>query len=113
MASTLVKIFGHLPDSRAYRGPFALQWLCPTILLLGLPFCPESPWWLVRKGNTQAAVRNLRRLGYKNVDTALEIIRRTVYVELVDQMETSYLDCFRGVDLRRTEIGIYWILEHG
>ena len=113
MASTLVKIFGHLPDSRAYRGPFALQWLFPTILLLGLPFCPESPWWLVRKGNTQAAARSLRRLGFKDVDTSLESIRRTVYVELVDQMETSYLDCFRGVDLRRTEIGIYWILEQG
>ena len=66
----------------------------------------------MRKGNTQAAARSLRRLGYKNVDTALESIRRTVYVKFVDQMETSYLDCFGGVDLRRTEIDIYWILEH-
>ena len=113
MASTLVKIFGHLPDNRAYRAPFALQWLFPIILLVGLPFCPESPWWLVRKGNTQAAARSLRRLGYKDVDTSLESIRRTVHVELVNQMESSYLDCFKGVDLRRTEIGIYWILEHG
>ena len=112
VASTLVKVFGYLPDSRAYRGPFALQWLFPTFLLLGLPFCPESPWWLVRKGNTQGAARSLGRLGYKDVDASLESIRRTVYVELVDQMKTSYLDCFRGVDLRRTEIGIYWILEH-
>ncbi|KAK0512756.1 hypothetical protein JMJ35_004773 [Cladonia borealis] len=113
VASTLVKIFGHLPDSRAYRGPFALQWLFPTILLLGLPFCPESPWWLVRKGNTQAAARSLRRLGFKDVDTSLESIRRTVYVELVDQMETSYLDCFRGVDFRRTEIamGVFTISQ--
>ena len=111
MASTMVKIFGHLPDSRAYRVPFALQWLFPTFLLFGLPFCPESPWWLVRKGNIQAAARSLNRLGYKDIDTSLESIRRTVYVELVEQKETSYMDCFRGVDLRRTEIGIYGSLS--
>ena len=103
----MVKIFGHLADDRAYRVPFALQWLFPTFLLFGLPFCPESPWWLVRKGNIQAAARSLRKLGYKDVDTSLESIERTVYVELVEQKDTSYIDCFRGVDLRRTEIGMY------
>ena len=102
----MVKIFGHLADSRAYRVPFALQWLFPVFLLFGLPFCPESPWWLVRKDNIHAAARSLNRLGYKDVDTSLESIRRTVYVELVEEKETSYMDCFRGVDLRRTEIGI-------
>ena len=111
VASTMVKIFGHLPDSRAYRVPFALQWLFPTVLLFGLTFCPESPWWLVRKDNIQAAARSLSRLGYKDVDTSLENIERTVYVELVEQKETSYMDCFRGVDRRRTEIGIYGSLS--
>jgi SP family general alpha glucoside:H+ symporter-like MFS transporter len=30
----------------AYSAPFALQWLWPLIILIGLPFAPESPYWL-------------------------------------------------------------------
>ena len=47
LANGLINGFGGRNDHFAYKAPFALQWLFPTILLAGLPFCPESPWYLV------------------------------------------------------------------
>jgi SP family general alpha glucoside:H+ symporter-like MFS transporter len=36
-------------DEWSYRIPFALQWIWPIPLMIGIAFAPESPWWLVRK----------------------------------------------------------------
>ena len=46
----------------AYRIPFALQWIWPVVLLCGLPFAPESPWWLIRQNRMEAAEQALERL---------------------------------------------------
>ncbi|CAI4301818.1 AEL_collapsed_G0006390.mRNA.1.CDS.1 [Saccharomyces cerevisiae] len=32
-----------------YKLPFALQWIWPAPLMIGIFFAPESPWWLVRR----------------------------------------------------------------
>jgi MFS transporter, SP family, general alpha glucoside:H+ symporter len=37
----------------AYSAPFAIQWLWPVVILSGILFAPESPWWLVRKGRLE------------------------------------------------------------
>ena len=113
VGAVLAKAFGHLSNSYAYRGPFALQWLFPAVLLIGLPFCPESPWWLVRNDKWQAAGRSLQRLGEDNISQTLATIKRSIHQEHVDQKDASYMDCFRGVDLRRTEIGIVLTVESG
>ena len=49
----------------------ALQWIFLVILLIGLPFAPESPWWLVRKGQCEDAEKVLTRLGGPTVDAKL------------------------------------------
>ena len=36
-------------DRWSYDIPFACQWIFPCAIFAFLPFCPESPWWLVRK----------------------------------------------------------------
>ncbi|PHH88983.1 hypothetical protein CDD83_6789 [Cordyceps sp. RAO-2017] len=92
----------------AYSIPFALQWVWTAVLLAGLPFVPESPWWLVRRGRLDDARSSLRRLSSRAVDVsdALASIVETDRLELELQSGSSYLDCFRPVNLRRTEISI-------
>jgi SP family general alpha glucoside:H+ symporter-like MFS transporter len=92
----------------AYRIPFALQWMWPVILIPVLVFAPESPWHLVRKGRIEDAEKSLRRLQSKsaNIDIkdTLATIVHTNQLEVQLAAGTSYWDCFRGTELRRTEI---------
>lgn len=37
-------------DQWAYRIPFAVQWVWPVPIIIGVALAPESPWWHVRKG---------------------------------------------------------------
>lgn len=100
-----------LRDHWAYSLPFALQWVWVAVLLPGVLFVPESPWWLVRRGRRADAEAALRRLARKGVDVqaTLAVIEETDRLELEMQSGSTYWDCFRGVNLRRTEIscGVY------
>jgi SP family general alpha glucoside:H+ symporter-like MFS transporter len=97
-------------DHWAYRIPFALQWMWPVPLFIGIAFAPESPWWLVRKGRIADAKRSLLRLTSLDRDTGFdadETISMMVHTTSLEEKITSgasYLDCFKGVNLRRTEI---------
>lgn len=97
-------------DEWAYRIPYALQWMWPVPLLIGVALAPESPWWLVRKGRFTEAKKALFRLTSTNGEThfdADETIAMMVHTTALEEKITtgaSYLDCFRGTDLRRTEI---------
>jgi hypothetical protein len=81
---------------------------------------PESPWWLVRNGKLQEAERSLKRLGGKTMeDRAHEQVAnmvRTTQLEK-DMAESTgsgrWIDIFKGVDLRRTEITVFvWVLQN-
>lgn len=91
-----------------YRIPFAIQWVWPAFLIPILFFAPESPWHLVRKGRLEDAENSLRRLVNKsaNIDTkeTLAMIVHTNKLEEEMAIGTSYKDCFRGFERRRTEI---------
>jgi MFS family permease len=100
-----------LDNHWAYSIPFALQWFWVLIILPGMFFVPESPWWLVRRGRLADAEKALRRLSSKKVDIAstLAVIVETDRLEQELEMGSTYWDCFRGANLRRTEIstGVY------
>jgi len=112
-ANLILKGTGTLSSSVAYKIPFALQFIFPSILLLGLPFTPESPWYLARSGNPTKALATLFRLGYPSPSNTLSEISKTITAEEAKSSSTSYLDCFRGSDARRTEIamGIFAVAQ--
>lgn len=107
-AGVLKGFSGHTSEW-AYRIPFAIQWVWPVILIPLVYMAPESPWHLVRMGRVDEAMRSLERLQSKtatNVSTAntLATIIHTNNYEERNKIGTSYLDCFKGPELRRSEI---------
>ncbi|TEY40641.1 hypothetical protein BOTCAL_0430g00060 [Botryotinia calthae] len=94
-------------SSWAWRAPLALQWLFPTPLLILIFFAPESPWWLIRRGRKDEALRSITRLGNKSEGYAegqIAMMERTVEIEKKLGGDPTLLDLFRGTDLRRTII---------
>ncbi|KAF1829750.1 maltose permease MAL61 [Decorospora gaudefroyi] len=110
LASGVLKGVAERPDQWAYRIPYALQWLWPLPLMIGISFAPESPWWLVRKDREEDAKQTLLRLTSPekhpdfNADETIAMMRHTNAMEMALSSGTSYSDCFKGTDLRRTEI---------
>ncbi|CAG7563233.1 unnamed protein product [Fusarium equiseti] len=104
-------------DEWAYRIPFGVQWVWPVPILAGVIFAPESPWWHVRKGNRAAAKKSLLRLTSANqpnfnADDTIAMIEHTNEMEKNLKEGTSYRDCFKGIDLRRTEIVVgIWLVQ--
>lgn len=108
IAAGVLKAMSGRTDTLAYKLPFALQWMWPVPLMIGICFAPESPWWLVRKGRKEEAKQMLNRLTSDptkfNPDETISMMVHTNELEKAASEGTSYKDCFKGTDLRRTEI---------
>ena len=92
----------------SYRIPFAIQWAWPIPLFVILYFAPESPWHFVRNGNLDAAEQTIARLGTSSqrhlVKQKVAMMVHTNELEKSLDENTSYFQCFKGIDRRRTEI---------
>lgn len=98
--------------------PFAIQWIWPLPILIGCLFAPESPWWFIRHGRVEEAKKSLLRLTTEgadpdfNADESLALMIHTNELEKQLQSRTRYIDCFKGVDARRTEIVcMVWVIQ--
>ncbi|KAF3935517.1 hypothetical protein ABW19_dt0201064 [Dactylella cylindrospora] len=106
----------HRTDDWAWRIPYAIQWVFPPVIIAGVIFAPESPGWLVRKGRHDDARKALRRLASgmsaENIEKTLSMTIHVNELERHLQEGTNYFDCFKGVNLRRTEIAcVVWITQ--
>ncbi|KAL2212816.1 MFS maltose permease MalP [Sarocladium strictum] len=99
----------HRSDEWAFRIPFALQWMWPVPLILGIYFAPESPWLLVRENRLSEASHSLQRLT-TNADASFDAQKTIAMMVATTEHEkelvngATYIDCFRGINLVRTEI---------
>lgn len=96
-------------DKTAYTSLFAAGWVWPGLILVLVAFVPESPYYLVSKGRLDEAYKQLEKLSNatEDIDMAVHHIVM-IYEEEKRQRaaseETSFLDCFKGTDWRRTRI---------
>jgi SP family general alpha glucoside:H+ symporter-like MFS transporter len=87
-----------------------LQWIWPVPLFIVGFFAPESPWYLVRVGKYAEAEKSLRRLARSDFYTEqmmkeqIAMMKHTNEKEKADAKQGSFVECFKGVNLRRTEL---------
>ncbi|OTA98242.1 hypothetical protein M426DRAFT_70186 [Hypoxylon sp. CI-4A] len=99
----------HILGRLAYQIPLACLFIFPTLLSIFIFFIPESPRWLVLHNRRQEAERSLAFLRGDSLapeflqEELVEIIRG-VEEEKSDASASSFIDIFRGSNLRRTII---------
>ncbi|KEF58742.1 uncharacterized protein A1O9_06668 [Exophiala aquamarina CBS 119918] len=95
-------------DQWGYRIPYSLQWAWPIVLIPLIFFAPESPYHLVRHNRLEEAEKSIRRL--QTPSPMLDPKRTLAQIVYTNNLEeqlsvgTTYWDCFKGFELRRTEI---------
>lgn len=97
-------------DTGSYRIPIAVQFAWAIILIGGMLVLPETPRFLVKKGQHEKAAQalgKLRRIDPKHsaIEAELSEIRANHDYEM-SVGKASYLDCFRGPMLKRQLTGM-------
>ncbi|CAI7675478.1 unnamed protein product [Penicillium pancosmium] len=114
IAAGVLQSFIKQQDDWAWRITFGLQWMWIPILGIAAFLMPESPWHLVRKGKYEMAEKSVIRLMAKHEKihskSLVALMIHTNDLERAASQGTSYWDCFKGDDLRRTEIAVITFL---
>lgn len=96
-------------DTGSYRIPIAVQFAWALILIAGLLVLPETPRYLIRKGDLEKAAESLSRLRRLPVNSsAIQHELREIQANHEYELSlgsSSYLDCFRGPMLKRQLTG--------
>lgn len=122
IASLVLRGTLNMTSQWAYRIPFALQWIWPVPIIIGIYMAPESPWWLCKTGKLAQAKASLKRLLTQNkhlpdvdvlADAMLDKIQMTIQHEKQLTTGSSYMDCFKGKNLRRTRTAsLIWVIQN-
>ncbi|KAL1893347.1 hypothetical protein Sste5346_006525 [Sporothrix stenoceras] len=118
LSSGVVRAVASIDGDWGWRLPFVIQWVWPLPIIIGTFFAPESPWNSVRRGKEDEARKNLKRLREDTpdrdleVEAALALIVHTMRLEDAETEGSTFFDCFRGTNLRRTEINcVVWAAQ--
>ncbi|PLW07350.1 hypothetical protein PCANC_06994 [Puccinia coronata f. sp. avenae] len=113
VASVTVKATNDFDSANSYRIPIGIQFVWAAILCIGLTILPESPRYLLLKGNEDEAWKSLSRLysaPYDDPDVQAEFSEITASLEKERSFgKTTLLDCFRTdkrKNLQRTLTGL-------
>jgi SP family general alpha glucoside:H+ symporter-like MFS transporter len=110
LSSGVVRAVAGIEGDLGWRLPFVLQWIWPIPLFIGAYYAPESPWNAVRREKFEEARASLIRLrdnsagDEREIEATLAYIRHTTAIEQAETANASFIECFQGTNLRRTEI---------
>ncbi|KAF4458114.1 putative maltose permease (MalP) [Fusarium austroafricanum] len=116
LGTGILRSLVHNDSEWSYRIPFALQWAFAVPLFIGIIFAPESPWWLIRrerKVEARHALQRLTKQSHLDIDDTIAIMEHTNRIERkLNYGGSSYMDLFKGANLRRTEIScMVWSVQ--
>ncbi|KAH7033707.1 general substrate transporter [Microdochium trichocladiopsis] len=112
IAAIMINFTSKWDSDMAWQSVIAAQWGFAGVALIGQFFMPEAPSHLVRKGRMEAAQASLERLYSDQADAKAHLYRIQLTLEEAELSNSgSYLDCFRGTNLRRTLVGIMVFLS--
>jgi len=113
VASVTVNATKDFDSANSYRIPIGIQFVWAAILCIGLAILPESPRYLLLKGNEDEAWKSLSKLysaPYDDPDVQAEFSEITASLEKERSFgKTSLLDCFKTdkrKNLQRTLTGL-------
>jgi MFS family permease len=95
---------------KSFQIPLAVMYVVPVFISLFLIFLPETPRYLVSKGQYEKAAASIRRT--RGITDLLRLEAevtdiKNMWMEEQEMMKgTTVLDMFKGTDLRRTLISI-------
>lgn len=99
----------YTPSHADSQIPVSIQFLPALGIILMVPFCPESPRWLVGKGRSEEALISLNKLRSKeDIDSGLTAVEIEEIVYAVEQSKESekgrWIDLFNRTYRYRTFI---------
>ncbi|KAE8363781.1 general substrate transporter [Aspergillus caelatus] len=105
IASGVLRAMLTRDDKWGYKIPFALQWIWPIPLMAGIWLAPESPWSLSRLTTRSSEIPF-------QPDETISMMIFTNEMEKKTEEGTTYLELFKSVNLRRTEIVcVTWMIQ--
>ncbi|KAK5171482.1 uncharacterized protein LTR77_004627 [Saxophila tyrrhenica] len=113
VAAVVIMARGSVKGPSSYRIAIASEYPLSIIPLVLTIVLPESPVWLLRKGKMAAAQNSFRKLHGAKVAAAhqdlFEEMNKAISEErwASNDRGASYMECFRGTNLRRTMIVVF------
>ena len=113
IAAVVILVRGNVKGPTSYRVAIASEWPLSAIPLVLAIILPESPAWLLRKGKTAAAQNSFRKIHGVKVAAQHQDLFEEMSKAISEERWTSndrgatYIECFRGTNLRRTMIVVF------
>ncbi|KAK5958514.1 Plasma membrane low glucose sensor [Knufia fluminis] len=110
LAAIVLNATKNRQDTGSYRIPVAVQFAFSIILVVGMLILPETPRYLIKKGNQQKAAKALSRLRGMPVDHPA-LVEELAEIQANHEYEmaigsASYLACFKPPIRKRQLTGI-------